>query len=227
MSRSQLLGYIRRAAQLVPTVTAYLNQDVRAALKAADDMAIINSVYHDAITRALVDYFAGGGSVTAPRNSFKRATVVAFTDAFFLGYMDGGGDVETSDDEINAWLDTRINQEFGYIDSVFQQAKQLRKEEGEDYFAWITARADAYTATLAGVYNSGMLFAKKNQMLVWRLGQTEKHCKTCASLNGKRHRASWYIAHDYIPRKPGAAMECGGYNCDCRLEDADGKEITL
>ena len=71
------------------------------------------------------------------------------------------------------------------------------------------------------------MMGKGKQMLTWRLGNTEVHCSTCASLNGKRHRASWFISHDYIPGKPGAAMDCQGYNCDCALVDDEGIEVTI
>ena len=226
MKRTALLHFIRRAAQAVPSVVEHLSADAWLALKAANDMPTINSTYHDRVSEALAVYFEGG-SITAPKNSFKRATVEAFTDAFFLGYQDGGGNIENGDAELNAWLDARINAEFGYIDMLFEQAKALRQDAEFDSFAWVSARADSYTGTLASIYNSGMLFAKKNQMLTWRLGATETHCATCSNLNGKAHRAKWYVAHDYIPRKPGAAMDCGGYNCDCRLEDPEGNEITI
>lgn len=224
MKRTALLRFIRRAAQTVPSVVEHLGPQAQATLKAAGDLSVYNADYHDAITNSLLEFFKGG-SVIAPRNSFKRATTQYFADAFILGFQDGDGEMPL-DQEMNAWLDTRIDQEFGNINMLFEQAKGLRKEE-RDYFSWITARADGYTGTLASVYNSGMLFARKNQMLTWRLGQTEKHCATCSDLNGKAHRAKWYVAHDYIPRKPGAAMDCGGYNCDCRLEDPKRNEITI
>lgn len=225
MNRPSLLLSLRRAADLVPAVKEHLRPESLAVLKAASDMATINSVYHDAITSALLDYF-NGGNLVSNRNAFKRACTNAFTDAFLLGYQDGRGGRVLSDTE-NAWLDARINTEFGYIESLFVSAKEIKADGEADYFAWATARADGYTSTLASLYTSGGLFAKKNQMMTWRLGQTEEHCDTCLELDGQSHRASWYISHDYIPRKPGAGMDCHGYNCDCRLIDKDGNEVTV
>ncbi|MCR4308385.1 MAG: hypothetical protein NUV80_07590, partial [Candidatus Berkelbacteria bacterium] len=72
-----------------------------------------------------------------------------------------------------------------------------------------------------------MMNGANNPMLTWRLGQTEVHCTTCLELNGKKHKAQWYIDNDYIPRKPGANLECNGYNCDCDLVDSSGKVYTL
>lgn len=192
----------------------------------AGDLSEVNSVYHDKITGALTTFFEGG-AVTTPRNQMKQAASMAFLDAFELGWIDGGADLPLGEDAL-AWLGARLDAELGYIDSLFVQAKELRKETDTDFFAWVTDRADAYTRSLAGVYNAACMLAKKNQMLNWKLGNTEKHCDTCKKLDaGAPHRASWYIALDYIPRKAGAAMECGGYNCDCRLEDKDGNDVTV
>lgn len=193
--------------------------------KAAGSLAAINARYRDAITDALVSYFEGG-IVTGPRNHFRAAVTDAFYDAFYLGWADGGGGGVPSAEGLQ-WLTARVNQEYGFIDMLFQQVKDLRKDEEFDFFAFVTARADGYVSSVLGVYNAGVMFGKSGRMLTWQLGNTEKHCDTCLSLRGGRHRASWYISRNYIPRQPGAAMDCHGYNCDCRLVDDNGKEVTL
>ncbi len=194
------------------------------ALKAASDLTSISASYHDAITQALVSFFEGG-SVQSSRNQFRRAAVEALGGAFDVGYADGGGSIPADPDALE-WLNARVEQEFGHIGTMYQQAKQIKKDGG-DWFAWVTERADGYTRTAQSVYNAGRMWAMGNKVLTWHLGATEEHCDTCAELNGTNHRASWYIAHDYIPRKPGASMECGGYNCDCSLTDKKGETVTV
>lgn len=195
------------------------------ATKAVGDLAGTKAGYHDAITGTLVAYFEGGNT-SASKNNFKQATTSAFGDAFELGYSDGGGELPFTGKALE-WFNSRLTEEFAHIDSLYIQAKELKKEAGFDFFTWATERADSYTGALDGVYNAGIMFAKKNQMLTWHLGNTEKHCKSCLKLDGGRHRASWYVDRDYIPRKPGAAMDCGGYHCDCRLTDDNGNEVTI
>jgi hypothetical protein len=207
-------------------VKGFRNFVATRATKQADDISEINATYHDAITETLTSYFEDGGSVSAPRNEFKKEMSDAFVNAFESGWVDGGQELPLDDDALE-WLGARQSQEFGFIDQLFQEAKELRKEEDFDYFSWITTRADGYVATVLSVYNAAVLLAKKNQMLTWNLGGTETHCETCKSLGGQRHRASWYLNRDYIPRKPGAAMLCGGYYCDCTLSDDDGNDITI
>lgn len=185
----------------------------------------ITARYNNEIVSSLTTYFEGG-SITSPRNQFRQAMIEAFNSAFDTGYEDGGGALPL-DPNAAAWLQAQIGAEVGHIDTVFEQVKELRKEPEFDFFSWITGKADGYTATISAIYNAAVLWAKKNQLLTWGLGNTEKHCDSCLKLDGQSHRASWYIARDYIPRKPGAAMDCGGYHCDCRLKDKDGNEVTI
>lgn len=185
----------------------------------------INARYNREIVEAMTSYFEGG-SVTAPRNQFRGAMVEAFNSAMDTGWIDGGQELPL-DDDAAAWLANRLSLETGYIDEVFTQIKQLRSEDGFDFYSWVVAKANRYTNTVMSVYNAAAMLAKKNQVLTWELGNTEKHCDTCLSLNGKSHRAAWYVKYDYIPRKPGAAMDCAGYNCDCKLKDKNGDEVTI
>ena len=212
---------IKSVVDRFPAVLPFLSRRARYKASTADT----NREYHDEITSALVDYFEGG-SLPASRNQFKRAMVAAFLDIFEAGWQDGGAELPLDDEALN-WLGDRQSQEMVNIDSLFQNARDIRKQKDFDYFAWSSARADGYVSALQGVYNAASMLAKGKQMLTWHLGQTEQHCDTCASLNGKKHPAYWYIERNYIPRQAGAAMDCGGYNCDCRLEDRDGNEVTL
>lgn len=215
---------VRAAVLAVPDVAPHLNAQAWGEMAGGGELAAVSAAYHDAITQALVGFFENGGQ--GYRNAFKRAMVSAFGSAVDSGWVDGGG-TPPIDADLLQWFNERVSQELGFIDDLFAQAKQLRKDPAFDYFTWITARADAYTQTVASIYNAARLFASKSQMLTWRLGATEKHCATCAKLDGVRHRASWFLARDYIPHKPGAALDCGGYNCDCRLETDAGEEVTI
>jgi hypothetical protein len=192
--------------------------------KAAGDIAEINAKYHDAISQSLVDYLEGG-SVTGPRNRFKKAMVEAFGSAFDTGYVDGGAELPAEADALE-WYNARVEQELAYIDQLFAQAKELRKDKEADTFAWVNMRADGYTASVSSVYNAGKMYAQKNQLLLWRFGDAD-HCATCEKLNGQKHKASWYLSRDYIPGKPGAAMDCGGYRCKCALLDRNGNTVTI
>lgn len=217
---------IRNLVARYPEVIPHLSMRARLLAGIKAGISGVNREYHDAITEALVSYFENGGSVATPKSKIKQAMVEAFGSAFDTGWQDGGQELP-ADEEALSWFNERVDAEMGFIDTLLQDAKELRKDKDFDYFAWVTARADGYTNNLSAVYNAAVMFANTKQMLTWRLGETEKHCSTCAKLDGQRHKASWYIIRNYIPRKAGAAMECGGYNCDCSLVTDNGEEVTI
>jgi len=228
---NKLLDSLQKAIMYADRLDIWLPVGLRTrarrvgAIKAGGDLPGITSIYNDSIIQAIIAYF-DGGSLVSSRNMFKRAMVDAFSEAFDLGWIDGGQKFPLDDDAAD-WLAVRTEEEFGHIDGLFESAKDLKKDKEFDYFKWAEARAAGYIGTVQGIYNAGRLFAEKNKMLTWHLGETEQHCPECQELDGTKHRASWYLKKNYIPRKPGASMTCGGYNCDCYLTDDKGNEVTI
>lgn len=197
------------------------------ALKAGGSLDAIRAAYHDAITESLIDYFEGG-SIVSSRNAFKRATVEAFGGAWDAGWND-----DPPTDEALDWFNARVEQEFGHISVLFEQAKELRKDSGADWLTWTSARADGYTGTVDTIYNQARLFAAKDKMLTFdgKDGDANHVCQsingTCVRLKGQRHRASWWIAHDLIPYPGNENFDCHCWNCSHFLRDDDGNRFTL
>lgn len=195
------------------------------ALKAGD-ISDINAEYHDQITDILTGYFEEGGTIATPKGQFKEAMVEAFGAAFDSGWVDGGQDLP-DDDEALEWFNARVEQEFGFIDMLFQEAKELRKEEDFDYFTWITSRADGYTRTLTEIYNAAMLRASEDRMVTFDGDDGDESCNTCQSLKGKRHKISWFVKRNYVPPF-GTGLECHkGGHCQHGLFDDQGNQITI
>jgi hypothetical protein len=217
----------------VPAVLPYLSDEAQLfvqlhtprAVKAGGDLGAINGAYHDAVTKSLIAYFEGG-NVAPSRNAFKKAMIQAFGDAFDLGYETGGGELPIDDDSFG-WLEARLNQEAGYIDMLFESAKQLRKEEDADYFTWLTAHVDNYVNTLREIYNVGSLNAQKDKVVVFTGDDGAESCLDCRKLKGKRHKISWFVARGYVPPH-GQGLECHpGRRCQHYLEDKDGNRVTI
>lgn len=186
----------------------------------------IRTVMHGAIYSAVYDYLSGRGNVTGPRSEMAAAVSRAYIETADVAYSEGSGELPL-DADTAAWARAQLDAQLAYIDQLFEDLRELRKSGDFDAGAVAEARAAGYASGLDGFYNEAVLRGSKNMMVEWVLGGTEKHCKDCAKLAGQKHRISWYIERDYIPRKNGAAMECGGYNCDCSLIDKDGNEVTL
>jgi hypothetical protein len=52
-------------------------------------------------------------------------------------------------------------------------------------------------------------------------------CPTCTALKGQRHKASWWISHDYVP-PTGSGLDCAaGGHCMHELVTDDGEVVTI
>lgn len=181
----------------------------------------VQAEYQDKLYVLMQDYLQGSSPITAYRNEFDRYVNDAFTFAFIAGWADAGADQLT--DEAQNWLNDRIASEQEFVASLFPQLKALRDDDEidmDDKLAAAQAHAEGYTQTLVGVYANGKMMGEPERVGQWELGATEQHCGTCSDLNGKKHPLSWYLDNGYIPQEAGSStLECGGWNCDCRIID--------
>ena len=202
------------------------------AIKAGGDIDSIAREYQDAILDALVTYFESGGSITAPKAAFNRAMVDAFGAAFDMGWADGGAEGVPEGDALE-WFNARVSEEFAFIEELFIQAKDLRKEEDFDFVTWTAEKSESYAATVKDIYNRGALYGGENIMLTFEGedGDANHICQsiggTCVRLKGQRHKASWWISHDLIPYRGNKNFDCGGWNCQHYLVDDKGNRFTI
>jgi hypothetical protein len=217
-----MLEIARRAVKAVPEVMQYLSlSTIKAVVLGYDG---IRSDYWTVLYDSVQGYLTGSQPVTGFRNRAATAMSEAFTGAVYEAWYQAGAELPLTD-EVIAWLSERIGAERVNIEDLFSR---LKKEwTGIDPIAEANTRAEAYARTLDAMYGEAKLRAMKNQMVTWHLGATEQHCTTCSKLAGKKHRISYLIENNYIPRKPGAGMECNGFNCDCKITDKNGKEVTI
>lgn len=115
-------------------------------------------------------------------------------------------------------LETRIFGQFDYIAGVLEFIEANSKENGG---AWgtVSARVSLWANRYREAKAKAKTMACGDKKLVWRLGKTEQHCKSCLKLNSKVKRASQWDAANIRPQHPD--LECGGWRCDCSLEQTD------
>lgn len=221
MDRQIINNQLRRLLLAKPNIIPLLSQY---AIKALGGYEQVRNEYWASVYDAVEGYLTGNRPITAFRSSMYNAMNSAFQTAAELGYVEGGGEVPL-DKVTQSWIDGEILAEKENIKNLFGD---LRKNwESKDAIKEAFARANGYSGKLDSIFTQGMMNGANNPMLTWHLGATEVHCTTCAQLDGKSHRAQWYIDRGYIPRRPYAEMECGGFNCDCSLTDKNGLEYTL
>lgn len=208
--------------RLVGIARRYL-EGVKGELPDTYEYDVIREAFTDDLFDAFMGY-ASGGAVTKWRNMAGRAVLEQHANAFYRGYDEAGA--EETDPEDDRWLTQQQNKQIEFLAGVFEWIKEQRDAETITEDA-IRERVEAWAQTLDATFGEGKLRGNKNQSLTWNLGETEDHCETCARLDGKRHRAQWYLDRDYLPGKPGAAMNCGGYRCGCYLTNKQGETVTI
>jgi hypothetical protein len=198
---------------------------------AIGDYAPIRADYRGRIYSAVLEYLTGNRAITTYKNAAKQAAAVSFGDAADLGFVDGGGTLP--DQMLNDFVGARQDKEFGNLDALFQQLKELRADEdftNAEAFDIANARADGYALTLDAIYNEAKLRGARNRMLTF--GGVDGHspgfpCKTCKRLKGQRHRASWWVRRGLIPYPGNENFECGAWQCKHFLYDDNGRAFTL
>ena len=140
---------------------------------------------------------------------------------FIEGAVEAGSKITHDDlekDELAA-IDEWKNGQLAHVESFAAAADAAATPVEREA---ILSRVDLWVNALRNLGAQGRASVLANRPGTWHLGQTEEHCATCANLDGKRHRLKWYTDRNYFPRTPGAAMDCGGYRCDCQVTADDG-----
>jgi hypothetical protein len=215
------IDILKMMVRAVPAVVEHLSE---ATIKAAGYDGI-RTVLNGAVFGSVFGYLSGG-SLSDANNRMATAVSRAYIETVELAYQEGGGELPL-DDDTAVWARAQLDAQLGYVDELFAGLRELRRAGDFDAGEVATARAAGYASGLDGFFVEAKMRGSKNIVLTWHLGATEKHCKDCAKLDGQSHKISWYVERDYIPRKNGASMECGGYNCSCFLTDRSGNEYTV
>lgn len=191
--------------------------------------------YVDDITRDFQDAL-DGDLLTSECRRRHRAYIRRDAEAVFIeGLKAGGVDSEELDAEDSATIAAWVSEQLGYVAGLWDAVDKLLDDfergliKQPDFIARRRAlyeRIGLWGQSLRDLGSAGKASALANMMCTWRLGATEKHCRTCARLNGKRKRLKWFTSRGYYPQQNGSeTLECGGWRCECVLRDDKGKVI--
>lgn len=84
-------------------------------------------------------------------------------------------------------------------------------------------RAEMWVNRYNDAKGQGKSLACANVKGEWILGPTEKHCRSCAGLNGRVYRFSVWRENGALPQSQ--RLFCNGFRCQCRIDPTD-KRIT-
>ena len=148
-----------------------------------------------------------------------RAQVARYGSAAYRDGLIAGGVPDASlSDEDNARVDVLIAEQAQYIrdlaDTIYKGRGITETEVSTKPKLW-------FNKSIQPFFDAGLLSANRNGNYEWALGRTEEHCSTCRGANGQIHRLRDWHKAGILPQS--SALECKGYNCDCKLTKTDAK----
>jgi hypothetical protein len=221
------------AGRVAGLVAAQVAGQVKA--RAVKSIASLVTGYTDDVTRDFQDVLSGDLLVGEARRRHRTYIKDNAEAVYTEGLAEGGAKDAELTDEDNAAIQEWIDAQLGYVAGLWDDVAKLSK----DYEDAMISRA-AYEAGRRTLYerigtwgnslrdlgNVAKASAMKDQLVFWRMGDTSDHCSTCAKLDGKKHRLSWFVSRGYIPQEVGSQeLQCGGYRCLCILETPGGEQV--
>ena len=189
------------------------------------DIASVASGYRSELESAVELVYRGRSTAVALVDRMGSLIAEYAERIFREGFEDGGADFEEMTAEERSALDDWRNTQLDHTRSFAEAVEAAQDVPAREQIA---RRVDMWVGSLRGLGELARGYALKNRTGVWRLGETEEHCSTCSRLNGGRHRVSWYIERNYIPRQNGSeTLECKGFQCLCGVYDSKTGERLL
>mgnify|MGYP001166002308 FL=1 len=182
------------------------------------------SQYQGVIERIASDLYGENITYSEAERDFMTEIEKQFTAAWQDGMMDVGVNAEEMTQAEKQELDSAIIKERGFVTGFLSDIEQARLN-GKPLDPFIS-RAALWANRYAQIRTQAKIEAAKNQPLEWILGETEKHCPSCAKLAGIVKRAQFWRDAGVEPKNaPNSKLDCGGWRCDCRLDPTE-KPIT-
>jgi hypothetical protein len=142
-----------------------------------------------------------------------------FTRAYNQALREEGVEMDA---QFQSHLDNLVINQFPFVDGLFDDILQAVVDESP--VEPLLSRADLWANRYNEVVNEAHLEIARRfgGKLVWRMGATEKHCTTCAALNGLvAFGVDWDASGLHPQNAPNGLLECGGWRCDCSLEPTE------
>jgi hypothetical protein len=200
-----------QAIRTIPAIRKFLDADVLEHLKSIE-------TYDRQLWAYALDLYRGGDA-----GYFIDDYATAISNQLSRAWNEGAREVKVNPEDMDETdhleLQSIIDNEYEHVLDLatdIQNAQTLTLDEFRRQFR---NRITLWVNRYKDVKDRAKIYFGGKTRLVWVLGKTEKHCASCSALNGIVAWAKeWEEAGVKPQNPPNAALECGGWNCDCSLE---------
>jgi len=184
-------------------------------------MATGKAGLRDAVRGAIRGLWAGQLNENDFMDAMQSAINRSFTQAWQEGLAVHGLTLKDMTTQEKARLSSFIAEQLTFVPKLAHDVREHSKANGGK-LANVIGRADMWANKYDLVKQTAEAMAGTDLKREWRLGATERHCRTCKGLHGRTYRQSVWLAN-IIPPSP--LSTCRGYRCLCQLIPTD-KPIT-
>ena len=178
----------------------------------------------DAFNRSidnLVKRLYGGGGNGAFIDGMAELIQQQLTRAYNAAWRESGGELPLPDYLASALEDTILGQ-YDFVDGYAADIEAAAKDGTP--IDPLLSRAELWAAQYGTAYDEAtrLIAIENSDNLKWKLGETEQHCNSCASLDGVVAPAKLWEELGVHPKDgPNDKLDCGGWRCDCKQEPTD------
>jgi hypothetical protein len=169
------------------------------------------------LVKSLYDGFIGGEFVDTMKNLISGQMRKAYAEA----WKEDGNEGKLPD-ELEKSAQALADEQAGFVDGYYKAIVDARvnKTSAEPLMYRAELWANRYTQAKNDAFAE--IAAANGGKLVWIEGDTEDKCDTCVALDGITAYATEWAQAGFKPQNaPNAMIDCGGWNCQCKLEPTD------
>lgn len=138
-------------------------------------------------------------------------------DAYVAGLDEGGVKFDEMDSDDAMLIVELTTEQLDHVTEFVRAVRDAREDKAAQRDI-LDNRIPLWTASITAAGQAGLASAKGNEMVRFGGEDGEESCKDCQRFKTNAHRRKWFLNRDYMPGKPGCALECKGYNCQHVLE---------
>lgn len=203
----------------LPEMDAYLSGHTVLALAQIEELKTYDYFLRhiNGLVRGVYTGNVGGEMIDVMANLIQGQ----LTDAYNQAWKDDGNKLPLPD-FLDKSLTEAIANQYSYVDQFYRDIVDARIDNTsiEPLMVRASLWANRYNEATSEAVR--LMALENGGKLVWKLGETEKHCSTCAALNNKVAYAKEWESSGLKPQNaPNKLLECGGWQCDCSLEPTD------
>jgi hypothetical protein len=165
------------------------------------------------LVRSLYNGFIGGEFVETISNLIRGQII----DAHVRAWNDEGGEGDPPP-YLRVHAEGMVSKQLEHVQGFYTDIVDARINQTS--IDPLLMRSDMWANRYNEAYNDAVKYITQESggKLIWIYGEAE-HCETCQSLNGIVAFASEWTTSGFKPQSaPNALLECGGWQCKCRLE---------